>query len=72
MSGTCTAENVTGVTDELSIALGKGGFTMKEFTFSRPDPPENMSGDQDSVVVRLFPKGDFLQLNISNLHFSRK
>ena len=75
LSGTCSAENVKGITDELSIALRKGGFTLKGFTFSKLDPPENLSGDQESIVVgglKWFPKGDFLQLNINNLNFNRK
>ena len=51
LSGTCSAENVKGITDELSIALRKGSFTLKGFTFSGLDPPENLSGHQESVVV---------------------
>ena len=48
---------------------------MKGFTISGYEPSENLSSDQESVVVaglRWFPKGDFIKLNINELNFNKK
>ena len=48
-------------TDQLNIALGKGGFILKGFTFSGSNPPEYLSNDGVSVMVggyRWFSKED--------------
>ena len=39
------------ITDELKLALEKGGFSLKGFTFSGHDPLENLSSDQESVLI---------------------
>ena len=75
LSGANTLKERLEVTDEVQVTLGKGGFSLKGFTFSGQDPPENVSSDQESVVVgglKWFPKGDFLKLNIGELNFNKK
>ena len=75
LSGTVSAAMSMGLTDALKIVLAKGGFTLKGFTLSGQDPPDNLSSDHKSVIVgglKWFPKGDFLKLNISELNFSKK
>ena len=39
------------ITDELKLALEKGGFSLKGFTFSGHEPPGNLSNDQESVSI---------------------
>ena len=61
-SGTDTFDQALRVTDELQVAVGKGGFTFKGFTMSGSDPPEHLSNDSKSVAVaglKWFPKGIF-------------
>ena len=55
--------------------LNKGGFHLKGITFSRYDPPENLSNDDKSVTVagmKWFPKLDVLSLNIGEWNFGKK
>ena len=55
-------------TDQLSLALTRGGFKLKGFTFSGSHPPENLANeDKVSVTVggqKWFPKEDVISLNI--------
>ena len=63
------------ITDELKLVLNKGGFNLKEFTFSGENPLENLSEDGLSIGVgelKWFPKGNFIRFNIHNLNFSPK
>ena len=62
-------------TDELKMALEKGGFILKGFTFSGSDPPEHLSKDGKSVTVgglKWFPKEDCISINIGELNFAKK
>ena len=51
LSGTKNCEESERVTDQLQVAVGKGGFTLKGFTISGSDPPDHLSKGQDFVVV---------------------
>ena len=46
LSGGSTWEDVLSLTDGLKMALEKGGFTLKGFTFSGFDPPEHLNDDE--------------------------
>ena len=62
-------------TDQLNIALGKGGFILKGFTFSGSDPPEYLSNDGVSIMVggyRWFSKEDTLSINVPELNLAKK
>ena len=75
LSGTQSHAQAMQVTDELEIAVGKGGFRVKGFTISGYDPPEVLSNSKEYVVVaglKWFPKGDFVKLNIDDLNFNKK
>ena len=66
-------EDTLSTTDQLTIALSKGGFSLKGFTFSGKDPPEHLSNDKNSVVVgglKWFPKQDAFSTN--ELNFAKK
>ena len=74
-SGTEGLEQTLLVTDQINLAVGTGGFSMKGFTFSGSDPPEHLSKDGKSITVlglRYFPKGDFFKLNFGDMNFARK
>ena len=63
------------MTDQIQLAVAKGGFSLKGFTISGSDPPENLSSDGKSIHVlglKWFPKGDFFQFNVGELNFARK
>ena len=75
MSGAEDAEKTDEVINELQVILKKGGFSLKGFSISRHDLPQNVSSDKNSVLVprlKWFPKGDFIKLNISELNFNKK
>ena len=75
VSGTDTFDQALRITDELQVAVGKGGFTFKGFIMSGSDPPKHLSNNSKSVAVaglKWFPKGDFLKFNISELNFTKK
>ena len=62
-------------TTELKMALEKGGFSLKGFTFSGSDPPEHLSNDGKSVTVgglKWFPKEDLLAINVGEVNFAKK
>ena len=75
MSGESTWAKVLSTTDELKLVLSKGGFAFKGITFSRRDPPSDLSSDQASVKVagmKWFSKEDKISLDIKELNFARK
>ena len=49
MSGDKSYNERVSTTDELKMALEKGEFILKGFTFSGSDPPEHLSKDGKSV-----------------------
>ena len=74
-SGTINSSESSRTMDEIQIALGTGGFTLKGFTRSGCDPPPHLSIDGKSVNVlgsKWFPKGEFIKLNIGEQNFSKK
>ena len=75
ISGEETLTKAKTVTDGLDASLGRGGYSLKGYTFSGESPPEHLSEDGESVLVagmRWFPKGDFIKLNIHELNFNKK
>ena len=75
LSGENSIEEIFSTTDNFKLALEKGGFTLKGFTFSGSDPPEHLSKDGKSVAVgglKWLPKGDFISIKCEELNFSRK
>ena len=68
LSGSFSEDERTVGTDQLSLALTRGGFKLKGFTFSGSHPPENLANeDKVSVTVggqKWFPKEDVISLNI--------
>ena len=75
-SGESSEQGRLETTDQLSLALSKGGFTLKGFTFSGKDPPSHLSADGESIMVgglRWFSFEDTFSLNLPDqLNFSRK
>ena len=74
-SGANSDDRCRNTTDQLSLALIKGGFNLKGFTYSGQDPPEHLTSDGKSVVVggmRWFSKEDVFCLKTSDLNFSKK
>ena len=63
------------LSDELQIAVNKGSFSLKGFTFSGYLPHESLSSGGESVGVaglKWYPEDDKVSLDISELNFSRK
>ena len=61
--------------DELEIVLMHGGFRLKGFTFSKMDPPKQLSDDGKSINVagvKWFSKEDTIALDIGPLNFSKR
>ena len=61
--------------DQLELVLNRGGFSLKGVTFSKRDPPNNLSTDDCSVNVagmKWFPKEDMVSLDIGELNFAKK
>ena len=74
-SGTRNSSESSKTIDEIQVALGLGGFTLKGFTISGSDPPPHLTIDGKSVNVlglKWFPKGRFIKLNIGEQNFSKK
>ena len=75
LSGANSIEERNMITDQLTQALAKGGFSLKGFTFSGQPPPEHLSVDGVSVIlggVKYFPETDEFSLNISDLNFGKR
>ena len=61
--------------DQLELVLNRGGFSLKGVTFSKRDPPNNLSADYCSVNVarmKWFPKEDMVSLDIGEFNFAKK
>lgn len=74
-SGDDTDKLVENKTNQLCLALVKGGFNLKGFTCSGQDPPEQLTLDGKSVTVggiRWYSKEDEFSLKTSDLNFSKK
>ena len=67
MSGNESLKSRNIATDQLVLALAKGGFSLKGFTFSGEAPPDHLSRDGISVSVggmKWFSQEDLISLNI--------
>lgn len=76
MSGADTESGRTEKAEQLSGALGMGGFKLKGFTMSGSDPPPNLAND-DQISVNVggliwFSKVDELSVKIPELNFGKK
>ena len=63
------------VTDELTLVLNRGGFSLKGLTFSGKDPPDELSNDGKSINVagmKWHSKNDEISLDIGELNFAKK
>ena len=61
--------------DQLELVLNRGGFSLKTVTFSKKDPPNNLSADDCSVNMagmKWCPKKDMVSLDIGELNFAKK
>ena len=70
LSGKHTERERSQTADQFSLAIAKGGFREKGFTFSGFHPPENLA-NADGISVNVggliwFPKDDVICLNISD------
>lgn len=75
LSGEQTVEDAKQRADELEIVLGRGGYKLKGITFSKEEPPDNLSDNGVNVSVAgmlWYPKSDELALDIGELSFARK
>ena len=75
LSGEPSAEETHIRADELMVMLKKGGFNLKGFTFSGEPPISKLTEDGECVKVaglRWFSVKDELQLDVSNVNFSKK
>ena len=51
LSGANSIKERNMITDQLTLALSKGGFSLKGFTFSGQAPPGHLSADGVSVII---------------------
>ena len=61
--------------DQIELVLNRGGFALKEVTFSGKDSPATLTNEEASINVaemRWFPKENLLSLDISELNFTKK
>ena len=70
LSGSNTEDERSRTVDQFSLAVAKGGFKLKGFTFSGLHPPENMA-NEDGISVTVggsiwYPKDDDVCLKISD------
>ena len=75
MSGAQNLKDAMIRTDQIELVLNRGGFSLKEVTFSGKDPPAILTNDEPSINVagmRWSPKEDLLSLDNSELNFARK
>ena len=75
MSGEVSTDIAYQRADELALVVGKGGFSLKGFTFSGKLPDKQLSSDNESINVaglKWFSKDDELQLDIGELNFTKK
>ena len=75
LSGENTEELALEKADQLELVLNRAGFSLKGVTFSKRDPPNNLSTDDCSVNVagmKWFPKEDIVLLEMGELNFAKK
>ena len=75
LSGQNTLNDSFHVADELEILLMHGGFRLKGFTFSKIEPPKQLSDDGKSINVagvKWFSKDDVIALDVGPLDFSKR
>ena len=75
MSGENSIELCHKRADEINLVLTRGGFSLKGFTFSKSDPPQELSQDTKSINVagmKWFSKKDYIMLDISPIDFSKR
>ena len=75
LSGENTYELALEKAGQLELVLNRGGFSLKGVTFSKRDPPNNLSTDDCSVNVagmKWFPKEDMISPDIGELNFANK
>ena len=70
LSGSNTEDERSETVDQFSLAVAKGGFKLKGFTFSGLHPPENIA-NEDGISVTVggsiwYPKDDDVCLKISD------
>uniref|UniRef100_A0A7M6DQR2 Peptidase aspartic putative domain-containing protein n=1 Tax=Clytia hemisphaerica TaxID=252671 RepID=A0A7M6DQR2_9CNID len=61
--------------DQMEIALSRGGFGLKGFTFSGDDPPASLTKDGESIGVGgliWYPKSDQIAIDVTELNFAKK
>ena len=75
-SGEHTEEERRVTADQLSLALSKGGFNLKGFTFSGEDPPSHLSNDGQSIMIgglKWYSREDCFSINLPDqLNFSKR
>ena len=75
LSGESMEESPLEKADHLELVLHGGAFSLKGVTFSKRDPPNNLSADDCSVNMagmKWFPKEDMASLDIAELNFAKK
>ena len=75
MSGEPTIEECHQRADEMEIVVGRGGFSIKGFTFSGKPPPSHLTEDGESIKVagaRWYSESDELQLDVGEISFAKK
>ena len=76
MSGANSEKERSSKAEELTGALGMGGFKLKGFTFSGFDPPPNIAND-DQISINVggllyFSKEDIYSIKVPPINFSKK
>ena len=75
MSGEDTARKRDQTTDQLPIVLSKGGFSLKGFTFSGYDPPDDLTQPDKSINVagmKWFSKPDVVSLSLDDMKLDKR
>ena len=75
LSGEDTLDNAHQSANNMEASVLNGGYKLKEFTFSGSPPPSDMSVDGKFIRVmgiKWDPEEDLIQLDISELNFSKK
>ena len=75
MSGEVDDQTSKRRADEIEIALSRGGFGLKGFTFSGEDPPASLTKDGESIGVGgliWYPKSDQISIDVTKLNFAKK
>ena len=75
MSGAHSEKDSNQIQDEIKVVLLTGGFSLREFTVSGKDPPEELTKDGKSIGtfgVRWYSKDDEISLDIKAQNFAKK